>query len=73
MRPLLLSTHGSLVLPPLPLKDGVLWCTTTGLLTWLTPALPEWVRKEFSLGKPPAGRPLIISTDSGTAIYLASN
>ena len=73
VRPLLLSTHGSLVLPPLPLKDGVLWCTTTGLLTWLTPALPEWVRKEFSLGKPPAGRPLIVSTDSGTVIYLASN
>jgi outer membrane protein assembly factor BamB len=71
--PLMLSTHGGLVLPPLVLKEGVLWCTTTGLLTWLTPAQPEWVREEFSLGRPPAGRPLIVATDSGTAIYLAFN
>lgn len=71
--PLMLSTHGSLVLPPLPLKDGIIWCTTDGLLTWLTPAQPEWVREEFSLGRPPAGRPLILSTDSGTAIYIAFN
>jgi outer membrane protein assembly factor BamB len=73
VRPLMLSTHGSLVLPPLPLQDGVIWCTTNGLLTSLTPAQPEWVREEFSLGRPPAGRPLIVSTDSGTAIFIASN
>lgn len=71
--PLLLSTHGSLVLPPLPLKDGVLWCTTRGLLTWLTPAQPEWVREEFTLGRPPAGRPLVVTGEGGTAIFIASN
>ena len=71
--PLLLSTHGSLALPPLPLKDGVIWCTTRGLLTWLTPAQPEWLREEFTLGRPPAGRPLIITGESGTAIFIASN
>lgn len=71
--PLMLSTHGSLVLPPLPLKDGVIWCTTRGLLTWLTPAQPEWLREEFSLGRSPAGRPLIVRAESGAAIFIASN
>jgi outer membrane protein assembly factor BamB len=71
--PLLLSTHGSLVLPPLPLEDGVLWCTTDGLLTWLTPAQPEWVRAEFTLGRSPAGRPLISTTAGDKAIFMACN
>ena len=71
--PLLLSTHGGLMLPPLPLKDGVMWCTSGGLLTWLTPAQPEWVREEFTLGRPPAGRPLIVASESSPTIFLASN
>lgn len=71
--PLLLSTHGSLVLQPLPLKDGVVWCTTSGLLTWLTPTKFEWMREEFTLGRPPAGRPLIVVEESRTAIFVAAN
>jgi outer membrane protein assembly factor BamB len=71
--PLELSTHGSLAFPPLSLKEGVLWCTTDGLLTWLTPAQPEWVRTEFTLGRPPAGPPLILDSASGTSIFIATN
>ncbi len=71
--PLQLSTHGSVAFAPLTLKEGVLWCTTDGLLTWLNPAQPEWVRSEFTLGKPPAGRPLILDSNGGTSIFIASN
>jgi outer membrane protein assembly factor BamB len=71
--PLLLSTHGSLVLPPLPLKDGVIWCTNGGLLTWLTPTKSKWLREEFTLGRPPAGRPLLVTGEDSTGIFIASN
>lgn len=71
--PMSLSTHGNLAFAPLPLKGGVLWCTTDGLLTWLAPGLPRWSRSEFLLGRPPAGQPLITTSNGRTAIFLASN
>lgn len=71
--PIVLSTHGSVAIAPLSLKEGVLWCTTDGLLTSLAPAQTAWVRDEFRLGRPPAGQPLIVDSASGTSIFIASN
>jgi outer membrane protein assembly factor BamB len=43
---------------PLPLGEGVLWCTSDGLLVSLQPGDLEWRRLEFSLVNPPAGSPV---------------
>jgi outer membrane protein assembly factor BamB len=68
-----LSLHGSVMLPSQPLREGVLWSTIDGRMTWLNPALPEWVRSEFTLGSPPAGRPLIVQSGDNTSIFIAAN
>ena len=44
---------------PIKLADGVLWCTSDGLLVILQPRENEWRRVEFSLENPPAGPPVV--------------
>jgi len=46
-------------LAPLPLADGVLWCTADGMLVSLQATDLEWRRQEFSLVNPPSGLPAI--------------
>ena len=43
---------------PVPLADGVLWCTSDGVLVTLQSSELEWRRLEFSLENPPAGPPV---------------
>lgn len=43
---------------PTALADGVLWCTTDGLLVTLQPAELDWQRLDFDLVNPPAGPPV---------------
>ena len=44
---------------PLPLVNGVLWCTSDGLLVTPQPSELDWRRLEFSLENPPAGSPVV--------------
>ena len=44
---------------PIQLVDGVLWCTSDGLLVTLQPGEIDWRRLEFSLENPPAGSPVV--------------
>lgn len=53
------QTGGVVAYPPVPLREGVLWCTTDGLLVTLQPTDVEWQRQDFSLENPPAGPPTV--------------
>ena len=44
---------------PLPLANGVLWCSSDGVLVTLQPGELDWRRLEFSLENPPAGSPVV--------------
>lgn len=59
---------GHVELTPLPLVDGVLWCTTDGLLVTLQPSEPDWRRLDFSLVNPPSGTPVV----RGNSVYAAT-
>lgn len=50
---------GDVAYQPVPFGDGVLWCTTAGLLVTLQPTEAGWQRLEFSLDNPPAGPPTV--------------
>lgn len=54
-----IETGGAVAYPPTPFTEGVLWCTTDGLLVTLQPTEVEWRRLEFALENPPAGAPTV--------------
>jgi outer membrane protein assembly factor BamB len=60
MEPVAIHAGGSNVveITPIKLVDGVLWCTSDGLLVTLQPSELDWRRLEFSLENPPAGPPV---------------
>jgi len=43
---------------PTPLAEGLLWCTTDGLLVTLQPTELDWQRLDFDLVNPPSGPPV---------------
>jgi outer membrane protein assembly factor BamB len=53
---------------PLPLGEGMLWCTSDGLIVSLQPGELEWRRLEFSLENPPAGSPAV----RGRSLFAAT-
>ena len=59
--PVAIHAGGSNVveIAPIKLADGVLWCTSDGLLVTLQPRELDWQRLEFSLENPPAGPPVV--------------
>jgi outer membrane protein assembly factor BamB len=59
--PVAIHAGGSNVveIAPIKLADGVLWCTSDGLLVTLQPSELDWRRLEFSLENPPAGPPVV--------------
>jgi outer membrane protein assembly factor BamB len=61
LAPIAIHTGGSedVEIAPLELVDGVLWCTSDGLLVTLQPSELDWRRLEFSLENPPAGPPVV--------------
>ena len=61
MEPIAIHAGGSndVAITPIPLVDGVLWCTSDGLLVTLQPTELDWRRMEFSLENPPAGSPVV--------------
>jgi len=61
LEPISLHAGGSdsIDLAPLAVTNGVLWCTSDGVLVSLQPAELEWRRLEFSLENPPAGPPAV--------------
>lgn len=61
LAPVAIHAGGSedVVIAPLPLANGVLWCTSDGMLVTLQPTELDWRRLEFSLENPPAGPPLV--------------
>ncbi|MEI6256268.1 MAG: PQQ-binding-like beta-propeller repeat protein [Planctomycetota bacterium] len=70
LKPHLINDGGSgrLATVPIQLAEGVLWCTTDGLLTTEQPADAEWRRLEFSLINPPAGPPVV----RGNSIFTST-
>lgn len=54
-----IDTGGAVAYQPVPFHEGVLWCTTAGLIVTRQPTESEWQRLEFSLDNPPAGPPTI--------------
>lgn len=54
-----IETGGVVAYQPVPLQEGVLWCTTDGLLVTLQPTEVDWLRLEFALENPPAGPPTV--------------
>jgi outer membrane protein assembly factor BamB len=60
--------RGHVELTPLPLADGVLWCTTDGLLVTLQSSAPDWRRLDYSLVNPPAGAPVV----RGSSVFAAT-
>lgn len=68
LEPVKLDAGGRPQMAPVPLADGVLWCTADGLLVTLQPADREWNRLEFTLRNPPAGPPVV----RGRSIFAAT-
>jgi outer membrane protein assembly factor BamB len=54
-----IESGGVVAYQPVPLHEGVLWCTTDGLLVTLQPTEVDWRRLEFALENPPAGPPTV--------------
>lgn len=50
--------NDDVVFAPVPLANGVLWCSSDGMLVTLQPGELDWRRLEFSLVNPPAGSPI---------------
>lgn len=63
-----IDTGGVVAYQPVSLEEGVLWCTTDGLLVTLQPTEVEWRRLEFTLENPPAGAPTV----RGRSIFAAT-
>jgi len=68
LEPVKLDAAGRVQMAPVPLADGVLWCTADGLLVTLQPADRDWNRFEFTLENPPAGPPVV----RGRSIFAAT-
>lgn len=59
LEPIKIDTVGRVAFSPVPLGDGVLWCTADGIIATFQPAERKWNRYEFALGNPPAGPPVV--------------
>lgn len=61
LAPVAIHAGGSenILFAPITLAEGVLWCTSDGLLVSLQPTELDWRRLEFSLENPPAGPPVV--------------
>jgi outer membrane protein assembly factor BamB len=59
LEPIKIDTVGRVAFSPVPLADGVLWCTTDGILAAFQPAERAWNRYEFTLNNPPLGPPVV--------------
>lgn len=61
LAPVAIHAGGSenVLFAPIALGEGVLWCTSDGLLVCLQPTELDWRRLEFSLENPPAGPPVV--------------
>jgi outer membrane protein assembly factor BamB len=57
--PMQAGGNGNVEIAPIQLAEGVLWCTSDGLLVTIQPAVRDWRRLEFSLENPPAGTPVV--------------
>jgi hypothetical protein len=68
LEPVKLDAGGRPQMAPVPLADGVLWCTADGLLVTLQPAERDWNRLEFALENPPVGPPVV----RGRSIFAAT-
>lgn len=68
LAPLTIEAEGDVRYTPRPLADGVLWCTTSGLLVTLQTTKLDWQRLDFSLVNPPAGPP----ATAGRSIFAAT-
>jgi len=68
LEPVKIDAAGRVQMAPVPLADGVLWCTADGLLVTLQPADRDWNRLEFTLENPPAGPPAV----RGRSIFAAT-
>ena len=68
LAPFLIDAGGLLEQAPIPLADGILWCTTNGTLVALERKENEWQRHQFLLGSPPAGPPRV----RGNAIFATT-
>lgn len=53
------GSNDDVEITPVPLANGVLWCTSDGLLVTLQSGELDWRRLEFSLENPPAGPPVV--------------
>jgi outer membrane protein assembly factor BamB len=54
-----IDSGGVVAYQPVQFHEGVLWCTTDGLLVTIQPTEVAWQRLEFALENPPAGPPTI--------------
>ena len=68
LAPIAMNSGGHIDLAPVALADGILWCTTDGLLVAIEPSLNGWERSELMLRHAPAGPPLV----RGTSIYATT-
>lgn len=75
--PIELGTAGEVDLPPLPYRDGILWCTDGGMIEALVPSRTGFQRLEFDLGGPASGPPVVhdkdifVATRAGDVARLA--
>jgi outer membrane protein assembly factor BamB len=59
LEPIKIDTVGRVAFSPVPLGDGVLWCTADGIIATFQPAERKWNRYEFALENPPSGPPVV--------------
>ena len=59
LRPIAIEAGGHIDQSPLAFGDGILWCTTHGMLVAIEPTQTGWQRNEFFLNSPPAGIPVV--------------
>jgi len=68
LAPIAMNSGGHIDLAPVALADGIIWCTTDGLLVAIEPTSIGWERSELVLKHAPAGPPLV----RGTSIYTTT-
>jgi outer membrane protein assembly factor BamB len=63
LAPLDISTDGEVDFPPLPYRDGILWCGADGRMSAIVPTRDASERLDFDLGGPAAGPPVVREGD----------
>ena len=59
----MITSSGSVELPPIPYENGILWCTNDGLLVAIVIHEDSSPRLEFDLGSPASGPPVVRDRD----------